>query len=137
MIIEIEGSIGGQRLCPNCAHQDEKHGNLGQFQATWIFQLNVGHVAVNASFSASCQKAIGYWFSDFKSSCGLPEGRLGGFDSHAPPPFLFSTARTANPTGSFAEVSSWSAQACSAPYTHLDSINIVPHLALAKAISRD
>jgi len=25
---------------------------------------------------------------DFKSSCGLPEGRLGGFDSHAPPPFL-------------------------------------------------
>jgi hypothetical protein len=23
---------------------------------------------------------------DFKSSCGSPEGGLGGFDSHAPPP---------------------------------------------------
>ena len=29
---------------------------------------------------------------DFKSSCGLPEGRLGGFDSHAPPPFVFDLA---------------------------------------------
>jgi hypothetical protein len=27
---------------------------------------------------------------DFKSSCGSPEGGLGGFDSHAPPPFVFN-----------------------------------------------
>jgi len=26
---------------------------------------------------------------DFKSSWDLPEGRFGGFDSHAPPPFCF------------------------------------------------
>jgi hypothetical protein len=30
--------------------------------------LNVGHVAVNKSFRASCRKAVSYRFSDFKSS---------------------------------------------------------------------
>ncbi len=81
-----EGRMAGRKLCPNCARQDEKGGNSRQFPATLIVPLNVGHVAVSASFRASCQKALGYWFSDFKSSCGSPEGGLGGFDSHAPPP---------------------------------------------------
>jgi hypothetical protein len=30
---------------------------------------------------------------DFKSSWDLPEGRFGGFDSHAPPPFIFNGLR--------------------------------------------
>jgi len=54
-----------------------------------IASLNVGHVAVNASFRASCPKAISCRLSVFKSSCGSPEGGLGGFDSHAPPPLCF------------------------------------------------
>ena len=78
--------IASCKLCPNCARQNEKGGNLRQSQATLFFSLNVGHVTVNASFRASCQKAISYRFSDFKSSWDSPEGGFGGFDSHAPPP---------------------------------------------------
>ena len=53
-------------------------------------QFEIGHGPVSVKITRSHGGESGLVAGlDFKSSCGLPEGRLGGFDSHAPPPFSF------------------------------------------------